>query len=281
MSFSKLLISTFSISLCLWLLPKISVASLPKQALIPGGIAFVRFTSKYSHTPHVSYLGNRVLVLPDKNKKNHWLAIVGIPLDAKLGTNYVQINVGKNIINKSFVVKDKKYPVQRLTIADKNKVEPSATDQEKIAIEYTETIQTYAIWHDKRLASLKLALPVKGRISSPFGLARVINNIPKNPHSGLDIAAPLGTAVHAAKEGKVINIGNYFYTGNIVFIDHGQGFITSYCHLDKVSVKIGDVVKTRDIIGMVGKTGRATGPHLHWSVSLNGIRVNPRLFVYG
>jgi len=127
---------------------------------------------------------------------------------------------------------------------------------------------------------LGLALPTSGRKSSPFGLTRIMNNIQQNPHSGLDIAAPKGQIVTAAKDGKVINLGNFFYSGNIVFIDHGQGFITSYCHLDSIMVTKGQVLKQGERLGTIGNTGRATGAHLHWSVSLNGVRVNPELFIH-
>lgn len=268
-------------AICSLFFPLHAVAKLPKQALIPGGVAIINLAINSQVAPVVNYLGNRVLVLADPKKKRNWLAVIGIPLDAAVGTNNIQIQANNKIINRNFVIKHKKYPLQKLTIPDQRKVEPLPEDQAKIANEYTETIQTYAVWEYKQLDSLKLALPVSGRISSPFGLKRVINNIPKNSHSGLDIAAPLGAKVKVAKEGRVINIGNYFYTGNIVFVDHGQGFITSYCHLDKVVVRNGQLLKAGDIVGMVGKTGRATGPHLHWSVSLNGIRVDPKLFVYG
>lgn len=279
MSFSKLLAA--AIGLGGLVIPRFAAANLPKQALIPGGVAIVQLSTESQNSPEVYYMGQRVLVLADPKKRRHWLAVIGIPLDAKIGDNDIQIHSNNRIVNKSFLVRQKKYPVQKLTIADQRKVTPLPEDEQKIAAEYAETIQTYTTWEYKQLDSLKLALPVKGRLSSPFGLTRIINNIPKNPHSGLDIAAPLGAKVQAAKDGRVINIGDYFYTGNIVFVDHGQGFITSYCHLDKVTVRIGQQLKTGDIIGMVGKTGRATGPHLHWSVSLNGVRVDPKLFIYG
>jgi murein DD-endopeptidase MepM/ murein hydrolase activator NlpD len=279
MSFSKLF--AVAIGLGGLVIPRFAAANLPKQALIPGGVAIVQLSTESQNSPEVYYMGQRVLVLADPKKRRHWLAVIGIPLNAKIGNNDIQIHSNNRIVNKSFLVRQKKYPVQKLTIADQRKVTPLPEDEQKIAAEYAETIQTYTTWEYKQLASLKLALPVKGRLSSPFGLTRIINNIPKNPHSGLDIAAPLGAKVQAAKDGRVINIGDYFYTGNIVFVDHGQGFITSYCHLDKVTVRIGQQLKTGDIIGMVGKTGRATGPHLHWSVSLNGVRVDPKLFIYG
>ena len=119
-------------------------------------------------------------------------------------------------------------------------------------------------------------LPVEGRISGEFGNQRVFNGIPKSPHSGTDIAAPEGTPIKAAGNGKVILNGkDYFYTGNMVIIDHGQGLQTIYAHMKESKVKVGDEVKKGQIIGLVGHTGRATGPHLHWGASLNNVRFRP------
>ena len=121
--------------------------------------------------------------------------------------------------------------------------------------------------------------PVEGRYSSPFGLRRFFNEQARKPHSGLDIVANEGTPVRAAADGVVINTGNYFFNGNTVFIDHGQGLITMYCHLNRIDVSDGQQVKRGDLIGGVGSTGRVTGAHLHWSVLLNGTLVNPELFL--
>jgi murein DD-endopeptidase MepM/ murein hydrolase activator NlpD len=126
--------------------------------------------------------------------------------------------------------------------------------------------------------SVSLNLPVAGKISSPFGLRRFFNGQPRHPHSGIDFAAPMGTPIHAPAKATVIQTAHYFFNGNTVFLDHGQGFITMYCHLKTLLVKRGDAVEQGQAIGTVGQTGRATGPHLHWSVSLNDARINPALF---
>ena len=116
------------------------------------------------------------------------------------------------------------------------------------------------------IPNLGLFKPVEGRKTSPFGLKRILNGQHKGFHSGLDLAAPIGTKVMAASYGRVILIGNFFHTGYSVFIDHGQGLITSYSHLDSIQVKEGDLVNHKTVIGAVGMTGRSTGPHLHWTV---------------
>lgn len=169
-----------------------------------------------------------------------------------------------------------KWNVQRVNGVAPHKVIPSPQHQKEIAREYNDvnkaldTRSDYYFWRDGFIA------PVEGKISGYFGNQRIFNGVPKSPHSGTDIAAAEGMPVKASGAGMVIlNGADYFYTGNMVIIDHGYGLQTIYAHLQKATVKSGDVVKQGDVIGYVGKTGRATGAHLHWGASLYGVRFNP------
>ncbi len=126
---------------------------------------------------------------------------------------------------------------------------------------------------------LKFIKPAQGPYSSSFGLRRFFNKQPRNPHSGLDIAAEKGTPIIAPAAGVVINTGDYFFNGKTIFLDHGQGLITMYCHMKEISIKEGDFVNVNDMLGTVGSSGRVTGAHLHWSVILNNTTVEPLLFL--
>ena len=124
-----------------------------------------------------------------------------------------------------------------------------------------------------------MTLPVNGIISSEFGVRRFINGLPRNRHIGLDIAATEGTAVYSPSKGKVILTGDFFYKGNVIYLDHGNGLISSFSHLNSISVEQDQIIQAGEILGYVGSTGRVTGPHLHWEVSLMGVPINPEIFL--
>jgi len=134
-------------------------------------------------------------------------------------------------------------------------------------------------WTDRQPDDLTFDAPVPGVRSSSYGSRREFNGEARNPHTGMDIAAPSGTAVLAPAAGVVVEVGDYFFNGNTVFVDHGRGFLSMYCHLSAVDVKPGEQIAAGTQIGAVGMTGRATGPHLHWGLVLNHAWVDPALFV--
>ncbi|MFK8066638.1 MAG: peptidoglycan DD-metalloendopeptidase family protein [Gammaproteobacteria bacterium] len=243
---------------------------------VPGGVVIIPFKSK--HQPQAWYKDQKVMILPD-HKDQFWIAVIGIPLSAKAGEHSLKVTMEQQEVVYKFTIKDKKYKAQYLTIKNKRKVNPNQQDQNRISKEYKQIKSAKSFWSDDKNTSLKLKLPITGRFSSPFGLRRFFNEQPRRPHSGLDITSPSGTPIAAAAFGTVINTGDYFFNGKTVFIDHGLGMITMYCHLSEIDSAEGDVVSTGDFIGKVGMTGRVTGPHLHWSVILNNTMVDPLLFV--
>ncbi len=242
---------------------------------VPGGVVIISIKSKSQ--PQAWYEDQKVMVLPD-HKDQVWIAIIGIPLSASPGEHSLKVRIDQQEVVHKFTVKDKKYKAQYLTIKNKRKVDPNQQDLNRINKESKQIKSAKSFWSVDRYPSLKLKLPVTGRFSSPFGLKRFFNEQARRPHSGLDITSPTGTPIAAAASGKVINTGDYFFNGKTVFIDHGWGMITMYCHLSEIDSAVGDIVAVGDFIGKVGMTGRVTGPHLHWSVILNNTMVDPLLF---
>ncbi|EKG39944.1 peptidoglycan DD-metalloendopeptidase family protein [Pseudomonas syringae] len=239
---------------------------------VPGGVAVIDLGTG-AQAPTATYQGKPVLVV--KEQGTRWLAIVGIPLTVKPGTQ--QVSSGGRTLN--FTVGSKKYPEQHITLKNKRQVNPNPEDNKRIEGELAEQLRAYRSFSPGTPSNLILDKPVNGPLSSKFGVRRFFNGEERNPHSGLDFAVPAGTPIKSPAAGKVILIGNYFFNGNTVFVDHGQGFISMFCHMSKIDVKVGDLVPRGGVVGKVGATGRATGPHMHWNVSLNDARVDPAIFI--
>ncbi len=257
-------------------LPLLAHASLPQSSSVPGGVALVPLGPVAGANKPKSWLDDQPVLVTADHKK--WYAVVGIPLDMKPGTHELSVKMGGDTKTASFVVKTKKYPEQHITLKDKSKVELSPADLDRAEREIAVIKELKLHWRDAQDTDLDLNLPVQGELGSRFGLRRFFNGEPRQPHSGLDVVVPRRTPVKASAHGQVLAVGDYFFNGKTIFIDHGNGLITMYCHLDRIDVKAGESVRKGQKIGLSGKTGRATGPHLHWSVILNGAMVDPELF---
>jgi hypothetical protein len=258
------------------LLPLAALAELPQANPVPGGIAVITVGAEGVAVPLVKYQEERVLLT---RHNGAWHAVVGLPLTLEPGEQQLSVAEHGVLRTLAFQVLPKQYAAQYLTLTNKRQVDPNAEDLKRIAREQQSINQAFATWSEQGPDDLRFDLPTSGRLSSSFGLRRYFNNQPRQPHSGLDIAAPAGTPITAPAAGVVIETGNYFFNGNTVFIDHGQGLISMYNHLSRISVKKGARVARGQRIGAVGKTGRVTGAHLHWTVSLNNARVDPILFL--
>lgn len=243
---------------------------------VPGGIAVVTLPAA-AVPASARYSEKRILVT--KNNDRH-IAIVGLPLETTPGRHFVTVTdrQGKTL-NIGFEVADKHYEEQHITIKDKRKVNPEKRDMERITRESKQIKAALRHWSDAEDVVLEFQKPVSGPTSSPYGLRRFFNEQARKPHSGLDIAAATGTPIRAPAPGTVLETGDFFFNGNTVLLDHGQGLVTMYCHMSKIGVKPGQTVNSGDSLGEVGMTGRVTGPHLHWGVSLNDARIDPLLFL--
>ncbi len=250
-------------------------SKLPRDLRVPGGVALIRVAEASATRPEVTRDGTRVWVTRDAT---HWIAVVGLPLTIAPGEHQISILNNASAQSIPFRVQEKKYPIQKLKL-NKAMVEPPAEVMARIERESAHLKTVRSHWREANDTNAQFVLPAKGPLSSRFGLQRVLNGKPRSPHAGLDVAAPTGTVISAPGDGIVIDTGDYYFCGKTVFIDHGNGLITLYCHLSEITAKVGASVKQGESIGLVGSTGRSTGPHLHWTVYLNEVAVEPELFI--
>lgn len=244
----------------------LTVADASDRAVVPGGI----YQWKPPEGATQIRFNNRPLMRLEER------VLVGVPLRQALGQAELEYQLNGEPRTHTFSVVDKAYTEQHITLQNREMVNPNPEQLARIRGESSRQRQLYLQFSDTQLPNQGFIQPLQGRISSLFGHRRFFNGQARNPHSGLDIAAPTGTPIKAPAAAKVTLVDDLYYNGKTVFLDHGQGLVTMYCHLSDQLVTAGDAVEQGQIIGLVGATGRVTGPHLHWSVSLNGYRVDPQ-----
>lgn len=248
---------------------------LPVARPVPGGIALVDLGPAAAARPAAEAEGHRALVVEDDGR---WIAVVGIPLATAPGRATLAVGAPGARHTLTFEVEPHEYPTQTLKVAPKH-VDLSPKDLARYNREKPLLERALGTWSDDVPATLRMQPPVPGVRSSSFGSRRVFNGESRNPHTGMDIAAAAGTPVTSAAAGRVVDTGDYFFNGQTVIVDHGEGWLTLYCHLSRIDVRRGDAVTPSTRLGLVGATGRATGPHLHFATRLNHAWVDPALFL--
>ncbi|MEK6786930.1 MAG: M23 family metallopeptidase [Nitrospirota bacterium] len=226
------------------------------------------------------FLGRSIRFFPDPRleEPKGFVGLLGIDLQDEPGSHELTVEAQSGESRQTFryqvLVQKEKFHVEHLTLPkDKVDLDDKAVARWKAEQEQVKT--ALATDSQAKLWQPSFVEPVNGRRTGIFGSVRIMNGQPRNPHNGEDISAPLGTDVLATNDGIVRLTVEHFFSGKGIFVDHGLGFYSMYFHLSEVLVKDGDQVKAGQVVGKVGATGRATGPHLHWGVKLNGARVNP------
>ena len=247
----------------------------PINTPYPGGVLNVEITNKDFNENEKIFAEGLKSYICRYSAKNYKI-FIPIPLEFK--KKKIEIKQG-TILLHSIKVLEKNYRESRITISNEEYVSPSEKMLPRIREEYKLSQEAKNTVSLMKIKDWKMIKPVQGVMSSEFGVRRFINDEPRNRHSGMDIAAPEGTEVKAPLSGEVIIASTFFYKGNVIYINHGAGLVSSYSHLSKIEVKNGDKIKTGDVLGLVGQTGRVTGPHLHWEIYLLGIAINPEVFL--
>jgi murein DD-endopeptidase MepM/ murein hydrolase activator NlpD len=247
-------------------------AAAPQNSTRPGGVAIVDLGSVEQAAPVATFDDKPVLVMRDGDR---WKAVVGIPLDTEPGS--LMVNVGEDRVTVPII--EHAYAEQRLTVKNQSHVTPDQAQLDRIGSERKIIDAALNNFRQVPVETISLAAPVDGPRGSSFGKRRFFNDQPRAPHKGMDIAAAEGVPISAPLKGIVTATGDYFFNGNTVIIDHGQGYVTMYCHLSEIDVEKGQQVTAGEAIGAVGATGRVTGPHLHFGTYLNGTAVDPAILL--
>ena len=203
-----------------------------------------------------------------------WRAPVGIDLDTRPATYHAEIAAGEDRTSYPLVVRARAFRTRHLTV-NPDLVNPPAEALARIDAEARELSDIWAHGQPQRLWSGPFVRPVPDEANSAFGTRSVYNGEARSPHSGADFLSPEGRPVKAPNAGRIVLAGARYFTGNTVIVDHGLGMFSLFAHLSEMDVKAGDTVAAGDLVGKVGATGRVTGPHLHWTVRVNGARVDP------
>jgi len=247
------------------------------REIVQGGVFVVRWTpaEPVSEIPEIRCMGR---VVPMARWRDAWMGVVGVDLQDPPGPRTCLLTTGPRTAEMQVKVLRGDFPEERLTLP-KEMVSPTGKTLERIK---TEARLLSAFWpraEEPLWGGEDFAMPLTSEIITPFGVRRIMNGIPKNPHKGLDLKGTEGTAVRSMNRGRVVLAQELYYGGLTVIVDHGAGIYSYYMHLSKVAAAIGDTVAKGQVVGSVGRSGRATGPHLHFGVKIAGANVDPLALV--
>lgn len=250
------------------------------SSIIPqGDVTLIKIKVKNGEIPHVTWMNKKIHLLQN-DQKTEWYGFLGVDLTAEPGPYKVAVKIWPSgydqLLNMKILGKD--YGIRRL-ILPKNMVDLDARTLQRVKKEARIMKKLWEAPPSNPLWSGPFLRPISGEVVGPFGRRSIINNQPRSPHSGIDLKADRGTPVMAINNGRVVLTADHFFSGSSIVIDHGGGIQSMYFHLEKILVQQGQMVKKGDVIGLVGSTGRATGPHLHWGIRVNGARVDPLRFI--
>jgi murein DD-endopeptidase MepM/ murein hydrolase activator NlpD len=248
---------------------------LSSDRISKGDLILIRVKAENGEKVRVKWSGKDISLIPNPDSTS-WQGFLAADLDAKSGHYKAVVTVSPSGYRKQLDIEvvDKDYGVRNLTLPE-NMV---TLDEETLKRVRKESDIINGLWKLPASAAVWsgfFIMPIDGEVTGAFGTQSIINNQPRSPHSGVDLKGEEGTPIKAINDGKVILICDHFFTGKSVFLDHGAEIISMYFHLQEIDVKEGDTVRRGQIIGLVGSTGRATGPHLHWGMRINGARINP------
>lgn len=250
--------------------------SLKPAEVFQGGVLEVRVSGEEIQTIKGSL---REQEIPFFSGQGFFIALLGVDLEEKAGPVEVSVQAqGKNGEKSekriTLRIREKSFPREKITVpASFDRLDEAA--RRRIEREQELLNRLWALSSLRRLWEGRFLAPIPGGITSPFGLKRIVNGLPRAPHGGVDLKAALGTEIFAANHGEVVLREELFFSGKSIVLDHGGGLYTMYFHLDDFHVERNAQVRKGDLIGRSGKTGRVTGPHLHWGARLNGARVDP------
>ena len=281
----KYCMNFFAVALALWAAPVLAAPGLSLHA--PGNVArgdafevVVQSTSPVQDVT-VHWRGKPYTVPALAERTGHVARILlAVPVDEDAKTKALPLSVlvGGKEVQKNILLFSKPRPVQKLTV-DKKYVDPPAHEMERIKADREKVRVAMAAFTPRRPWQLPLYRPVPGEVSSLFGLRRVFNEQPRGVHRGLDLRGTEGTPIAALADGTVVLADNLYFSGNAVYVDHGQGVYSAYLHMSQSHVQPGQSVRRGETLGLVGATGRVTGPHLHLTLLVQGVHVDPQPFM--